>query len=62
MKTSISIGLKAIPPSAGLSRRTHKLSSVAIVSHHIKQQPRIYLTVERDRDLEDEIQRCKGTL
>ena len=62
-KTAISIKLRAIPLSAGLSRASHKPIR-AIVGHHIKSQPimRSQLTVEPDKDLENEIKNCKGEL
>jgi len=56
-RTSISLGLRVIPPSAGLSRKTnHALPKLA---RHIPQQYRQYLSVARDEELEAEIKRHK---
>ena len=56
MRTSISLGLRVIPPSAGLvsSKVRHALPKVA---RHIPQQPRQYLSVVRDEELEAEIKK-----
>jgi hypothetical protein len=61
-KTAISIKLRAIPLSAGLSRAIRKPLQ-RVVGHHIKpvvrHQPDYQFSVEPDRDLEDEIKRHK---
>ena len=57
MKTAISIKLRAIPLSAGLSRVRHKVVHKFATSHHV--QPSYRLSVEPDRDLEAEIKRHK---
>lgn len=56
-KTAISVKLRAIPPSAGLSRIYHKKTSQFVTGHYVK--PRYYLTVETDKDLEAEIKKFK---
>ena len=57
MRTSISLGLRIIPPSAGLNRKTKQ--ALTKVARHISQQPRQYLSVVRDEELEAEIKKYK---
>ena len=53
LRTSITLGLRIIPPSAGLSREPlHK------VARHISRQPK-YLSVIQDDELDKEIQAWK---
>ncbi len=54
LRTSISLGLRIIPPSAGLSREPLRR-----VARHIPSQPKQYLTVIQDEELEREIQTWK---
>lgn len=53
-RTSISVGLRIIPPTAGLARSGRKpRPTIQRVGHHI--QPGIRFKVVKDRELEREI-------
>ncbi len=61
MRTSISLGLRVIPPSAGLSRAVRK--PLQATGHCIKQKVMRYqLSVEPDAELEAEIKKHRRIL
>ena len=61
MITSISLGLRVIPPSAGLSRAVRKPPQV--IGHHIKQNKvRYQLSVNPDKELEAEIKKYRDVV
>ena len=53
LRTSISLGLRSIPPSAGLDRKLHQR-----ITRYVPQ--RQYLTVVPDVELQKEIAELKG--
>lgn len=61
LRTSIGLGLKVIPPSAGLARSPRLTQVLHTVGHHIRKAKKssyvspLVMTVEKDTVLEEEI-------